>query len=285
MIDTNAQLGAHAFIWVPEWTREHAHRAAAAVAEARLTTIEIPVLDPSLIDVRATVELLDRHRLRPTCSLALPGSAHGPAEPRAAMEFLRRAIDVTADLGSQWLTGVLYGQLGRMTGSGPTRDEIATIADILRHAADHARTRNVWLGIEVVNRYETYLLNTAQAALELLERVDRPDTVFAHLDTFHMHIEEPDIAGGVELLGDRLGYIHLAESNRGVIGSGTFAFGELFSALHRTGFAGPMVLEAFIHPPRDLMVATASWRPVAGDPANFVDASLAALRDLGLGIP
>lgn len=274
MTDPRIQLGAHTFIWAPRWDDCGARVVASQTAAAGVSIVEIPLLEPSRIDVDATVQILTDHRLQPTCSLALPKEAHAPDYPEAAIEFLRGAIDTCAAIGSEWLTGALYGHLGLFTGEAPTRTEHRTISDVLRHAADHAEQRGVRLGIEAINRYETHLINTAEQAFDLLESIDRPGTVCAHLDTFHMNIEEPDIGAAVRLLGDHLGYVHLAESDRGVIGHGTFPFRELFEALDDIHFGGPAVIEAFVNAPAELRIATASWQSVAGDASSFLDASL-----------
>lgn len=268
------RLGAHTFIWAPRWDEAGAASAAAGAADAGFEIVEIPLLQPSEVSVPETVKLLNRFQLSATCSLGLPADAHAPDQPEEAIRFLVTAIDTAADIGSEWLTGALYGHLGRLTGAAPTSGEIDTIAMVLRTAADRARERGIRLGIEIVNRYETHLVNGAAQAAELLDRIDRPGIVFGHLDTFHMNLEEPDIREAVRLLGPRLGYIHLAESNRGPIGSGLFPFRALFDALIEIEFSGPAIIEAFINAPPDLRTVTASWRPVAGDPGTFVRESL-----------
>lgn len=274
------QLGAHSFVWAPSWVGDDGVTVAAGVAAAGLSTVEIPLLDPSAIDPASVARLLDEHGLTPTCSLGLPASARAAEHPAAALAFLEHAIDVAAALGSRWLTGALYGQLGHVTGRPPTDLELTTVAGVLSAAADHAVRRDVRLGIELINRYETYLVNTAEQVMALLDRIDRPGRVHAHLDTFHANIEEADIAQAVHLMGDRLGYVHLGESNRGVIGSGLFPFATLFDALHDTGFAGPMVIEAFVEAPPDLLARTGTWRPVAGTSEEFITASVDHVRRL-----
>lgn len=273
-------LGAHTFIWAPKWDESGAASAAAGAAAAGFDIVEIPLLEPSQIPIRATIEVLDRFGLTATCSLGLPADAHAPDRPEKAVQFLDEAIDTAAVIGSKWLTGALYGHLGFLTGAAPTETEIDTIAGVLQNAADHAQELGMRLGIEVINRYETHLINSAAQAADLLDRIDRPGVVFGHLDTFHMNLEEPDVRDAVRLLGQRLGYVHLAESNRGAIGSGLFPFREFFEALQEIEYTGPAVIEAFINAPPDLHTATASWRPVAGDAATFIEDSLEHIHSL-----
>ncbi len=280
MTTSRLQLGAHTFIWAPQWDEAGAVCAASSAAAAGLEIIEIPLLDPSAVPIQATLETLERYQMTPTCSLGLPATAHAPDHPNEAIQFLHSAIDTAAAIGSEWLTGAVYGHLGHVTGTAPTTSEIDTIAFVLQHAADYAQQRGIRLGIEVINRYETHLINTAAQAANLLDRVDRPETVFGHLDTFHMNLEEPDITKAVHLLDQRLGYVHLAESHRGAIGTGLFPFKPFFDALQDIDFSGPAVIEAFINAPPELRTATASWRCVAGDATTFVNDSLKHIRNL-----
>ena len=242
MTDPGIQLGAHTFIWAPQWDVEGARLAASRASAAGLSIVEIPLLEPSRIDVDSTVRILADSGVRPTCSLGLPTEAHAPDHPDAAIEFLRVAIDTCAAIGSEWLTGALYGHLGLVTGEAPTKAEHHTIAEVLRHAADHAKQRGIRLGVEVINRYETHLVNTAEQALDLLADIDRPGTVFAHLDTFHMNIEEASPAETLRevgsLPGNLIGHIHWADSNRRAMGLGHTDARAAFDALESTGYSG-----------------------------------------------
>ena len=45
--------------------------------------------------------------------------------------------------------------------------------------------------------------------------------------------------------GDRLKYVHIGESHRGYLGSGTVDFDAFFRGLARIGYDGPVVFESF----------------------------------------
>jgi D-psicose/D-tagatose/L-ribulose 3-epimerase len=66
-----------------------------------------------------------------------------------------------------------------------------------------------------------------------------------HLDVYHANIEEGDVARPVRLAGDRLGYVHVGESHRGYLGSGTIDFAAFFRALVHAGYTGPITFESF----------------------------------------
>ncbi len=267
-------VGAHTFIWTPRWDRRGARRAATQTAAAGFDFVEIPLLDPTIVDIADTIRVLDDTGLSCTCSLGLPANAHLPQAPDKAVAFLTGAIDVAADLGSQWLTGALYGSLGTNTGAPPTDHELDTVARVLHQAASHAADRGIKLGIEIINRYETYLVNTANQAIDLLDRIDASN-VYAHLDTYHMNIEESSFSEPIHRLGPRLGYVHLAESHRGIIGQGHTPFHDIFAALYATNFSGPLVIEAFLNTDATIQAITATWTHDRTNPQQFAGASLA----------
>jgi D-psicose/D-tagatose/L-ribulose 3-epimerase len=60
-----------------------------------------------------------------------------------------------------------------------------------------------------------------------------------------MNIEEANLGDPVRACGDRLGYVHIGESHRGYLGTGTVAFEELFAALAEINYRGPLAFESF----------------------------------------
>jgi len=133
------------------------------------------------------------------------------------------------------------------------------------------------LGIEALNRYETYLNNTAEQLAEMIDRIDEPN-VFAHLDSYHMNIEEKGFRAPIELLGDRLAYVHLSESDRGTPGTGNVNWDDLFAGLQTIGYDGRLTMESFVAVNEAIIGATAIWRPVVGDPDELIRDGLAFLR-------
>ena len=124
------------------------------------------------------------------------------------------------------------------------------------------------LGIELVNRYESNLVNAADQALALIADIGAPN-VTVHLDTYHMNIEEADFRQPVLACSDagRLGYVHIGESHRGYLGTGTVDFDTFFSALREVGYDGTIVFESFssavVAP--DLSTTLAIWRNTWSD--------------------
>ena len=97
----------------------------------------------------------------------------------------------------------------------------------------------------MVNRYETNICNTAAECVALLDLIGLPN-VKAHLDTYHMNIEEGFVGKAIEQCGDRLGYFHIGESHRGYLGTGTVDFTAVFRSLARIGYDGPIAFEILL---------------------------------------
>jgi D-psicose/D-tagatose/L-ribulose 3-epimerase len=271
-------FGAHAFIWAGEWTPEGSEMVIRGAAEAGLDFVEIPLLHPESMDVSGTRDLLDRYEIGCTCSLGLPKAAHLPFAPDAAERFLRTAVDVTAALGSDALSGAIYTHLGTLTRKPPTEDELAEVARVIKGVARYAAQQDVSLGIEAINRYETYLINLASQADAMLDRIDEPN-VFVHLDTYHMNIEEKGFYYPIVATGSRMQYIHLSESDRGTPGTGNVNWDEVFRGLEAVGYNGRLVMESFAAVNEDIIGATALWRDVVGDPQALIRDGLTFLRD------
>jgi D-psicose/D-tagatose/L-ribulose 3-epimerase len=271
-------FGAHAFIWAGEWTPEGAEKVIRGAAEAGLDFVEIPLLHPESMDVSGTRELLDEHEIWCTCSLGLPKAAHLPFAPDRAEAFLQGAVDVTAALEAPALSGAIYTHLGTLTGKPPGEDELAEVGRVLKSVARYAAEKDISLGVEAINRYETYLINLASQADAMLDRIDEPN-VFVHLDTYHMNIEEKGFYDPIVATGPRMKYIHLSESDRGTPGTGNVHWNEVFRGLKALDYDGHLVMESFAAINEDIIGATALWRDVVGDPEALVRDGLAFLRN------
>jgi len=287
-------LGCHALVWAGGWNAEQSGRAIAGIAAAVFDFVEIPLRQPRSIDVAATVRLLDRYGLKAAGGLALgfdTNIAGDDAETAARGEaLLNEAVSVARDLGAFQIAGVLHSALGKyerpVSAAGRAR-----AVDVLARVAERARKAGLVLALEAVNRYENALANTAEQALDLVTAIGAAN-VGVHLDTFHMNIEEADPAAAIRACGKRLFHLHVGESHRGYLGSGSVDFDAVFRALAAIGYDGPIALESFssavIDP--DLSHRLAVWRDlwtdsadVAGQARRFVTAGLDRARGAAAG--
>ncbi|WP_086996454.1 sugar phosphate isomerase/epimerase family protein [Rhizobium sullae] len=271
-------FGVHTSMWTMNWDRAGAEKAIAAAVKYEMDFIEIALLNVPAVDAAHTRTLLEKHKLRAVCSLGLPENAWASVRPDAAIEHLKVAIDKTAEMGAEALSGVIFGGIGERTGVPPTQGEYDNIARALQAAAKHAQSKGIELGVEAVNRYENHLINTARQAVDMIERVGA-DNVFVHLDTYHMNIEERGAANGILDARDHLKYIHLSESDRGTPGYGNVPWNEVYAALAAIGFKGGLAMESFINMPPQVAYGLAVWRPVAKDEAEVMGNGLPFLRN------
>ncbi|MBR3502820.1 MAG: sugar phosphate isomerase/epimerase [Clostridia bacterium] len=99
--------------------------------------------------------------------------------------------------------------------------------------------------LEVLNRFEGYLLNTAEEGAAFVREVDEP-AVKLMLDTFHMNIEEDSMGGAIREARGLLGHFHTGECNRRVPGKGRMPWREIADALHAIGYDGTVCMEPFV---------------------------------------
>ena len=103
------------------------------------------------------------------------------------------------------------------------------------------------LGLEVINRYESDVINTVEEGLELLELVGSP-WLQLHLDTYHMNIEESDIKKSIQSAKGKICHVHVADNDRWFVGHGHYDFAETLGALKEIGYTGAVSVESFGFP-------------------------------------
>jgi D-psicose/D-tagatose/L-ribulose 3-epimerase len=271
-------FGVHTSMWTMNWDRAGAERTIPSAAAYKMDFIEIALLNPPIVDAAHTRALLDKHGLRAVCSLGLPEHAWPSVNPDKGIEHLKLAMDVTAAMGADALSGVTFGGIGQRTGLPPTAAEYDNVARALDAAAKYAKKLGIAFGIEPVNRYESHLINTGAQAKWMIEKVGA-DNIFIHLDTYHMNIEEKGAGNGILDAREHLRYIHLSESDRGTPGEGTCDWDEVYATLAAIGFKGGLAMESFINMPPELGYGLAVWRPVAKSFEEVMDNGLPFLRN------
>lgn len=240
-------IGCHGAVWSGKIDEAGFRAMVERTKEAGFDMLELPLLDPYGFDPVAGRKVLDESGLGINASLALTYdtdiSSERPEAIAAGEALLNRAIEVLQHLGGHYLIGVTYGALMKHTGPATEQGRQNGI-EVLRRVAETARAADILIGLEVVNRYESNLFNTSREALVYLDEIDN-DNIKIHLDTYHMNIEESDMYGPILAAGDKLGYLHIGESHRGYLGSGSVDFDGLFRALAEIGYTGPITFESF----------------------------------------
>lgn len=241
------KLGLHANVWVKDWSRDECALAVGKTAELGFDIIEISAPDPKSMDLAFTRKQVEAAGIEAAMSLGLDVSSDissgDPDRVRAGEKRLDEIVAGARDVGANYVGGILYSAFQKYS-EPPTEAGIRASADAIRRAAEKAAAAGITLGMEVVNRYESNVLNTAGQAVEFCKLVAAPN-VKVHLDSYHMNIEESNVEQAIVDTGDYLGYFHIGESNRGYLGAGSVDFQRIFAGLARIDYKGPITFESF----------------------------------------
>jgi D-psicose/D-tagatose/L-ribulose 3-epimerase len=260
-------FGVNSFIWASPFSAadlplvQHARDCGADV-------FEIAVENPAVIPIAELRRELMRTGLKASvCGVFGPDrdlSSDDSAVRENADAYIRWCIDAAHELESPVFAGPMYTYVGkgRLLPEAERAAERRLVADQLRRLAEYAAPKGVRLALEVLNRFETDMLNTVVQGMALLDLVGH-DQVGLHLDTFHMHIEEKDSAAAIRRAGSRLYHFHACENDRGIPGTGQVHWPEIAAALHDIRYQGCTVIESFTPAVVSIARAVNLWRPPA----------------------
>ena len=197
--------------------------------------------------------------------------AHPDATVRSeAIDYYLRLLDFAAELGGPIVS--CHGYVGRVRAISTLAEERDVFVSVVRQIAERAKELNLRLVMEVLNRYEAHLINTAAEALGFVADVGA-ENVGVLLDGYHMNIEEADPAAALREVGKRLWLYHVADSNRQGIGRGHTDFRAQLAALTEIGYDGPIILEC-VAPGPDPFTAIKD-----GDSLTWLETFLQESRD------
>jgi D-psicose/D-tagatose/L-ribulose 3-epimerase len=167
--------------------------------------------------------------------------AHPDAAVRSeALDYYLRLLDFAAAVDAPLVS--CHGAVGRVRALVTYEEEYNYLLAGVQRIASRAAELGLRVAMEVLNRYESHLLNTAVQAIGFVKQVDAAN-VGILLDAYHMNIEEADLAMAVLEAGDRLFLFHVADSNRQAVGRGHTDFLALMRALCRIGYHGDVIIE------------------------------------------
>ncbi len=221
--------------------------------------------EPERFDAIEIRDLLETHGLE---AASISGMftrdrdlVHQEAEVRAnARAYMRSCVDLARAVGAG-VVAVSPTAVMR-TEPGPDRSQDwAWAVDGLRQVGHYAGEYGVRLAVEPWNRYENFMINRVEQAIELVELVDVP-SVGCMADTFHMNIEESDPVAALRSAGDRLFHVQVADNTRQAPGRGNIDFEPIVGVLIELGYEGYVSFELF---PAEADPLAAVERGSAGD--------------------
>ena len=242
--------------------------------------VELPLFNLDL-DYKTWGERLDNLGLART-AVTVRTEEDNPISPDASVrsqgvENSKRTLDCCAAVGATHLVGPYHSALGIFSGQGPTANEWQWGVDSMRQVAEHAASLGVTLGVECLNRFETYLLNSHQDAARFAKEVDHPSCQVMY-DTFHANIEEKSIPEAIRSCADVLCHVHISENDRSTPGQGNVRWGENFDTLKEVGYDGWLMIEAFGLALPELAAATKIWRRMYQSEEQLAQDGLAFMK-------
>lgn len=274
------KFGANTFIWGAEFGPDDFHRLP-GIRSAGFDGIEMPILDPAAFQATVVGRELDRLGLGRTTVTALPrGSSLASSDPAArgaALRHMEACIAAANATGATLLSGPFYTPVGQFTGVRRTADEWKWVVDSWQRLGPVARAAGVEIGLEPLNRFETYFVNTVSDAVALCEEIADP-AVGILFDTFHANIEEKDVSDALRAAAPHLKHIHACENDRGTPGSGHVDWTGFFPALRDIGYDRWLTIESFGFALGDMSAAAAIWRDLARTPDAIAFDGVAFLR-------
>jgi D-psicose/D-tagatose/L-ribulose 3-epimerase len=279
------RFGASTFIWTSPFGDDKLKLFGRAAALG-FDVLEVCIEDPSRVTPAAVAQAAAEAGVDVlVCGAFGPGrdvSDEDPAVREQAIGYLRTCVDIAAAVGSPLVSGPMYATTGvtRMLSDDQRRRQWERAVDGLRTAAAHAAERGVALAIEPLNRFETDLVNTTEQGVRLCRDIGTTN-VGLLLDTFHMNIEEKNIADAIRGAGPYLRHFHACENDRAAPGTGHIEWVEVFAALDDIGYRGDAVIESFTPDNKEIARAVSLWRPLAPDGDTLAADGLRFLRTAG----
>jgi D-psicose/D-tagatose/L-ribulose 3-epimerase len=258
--------GLNLWIWESPFRTDRHLGLLAKVKALRGEVVEFALEEGGLVEAPVLRRTLAEQGL--SCSIiGLFGTDRDLSSPdegqrQRGVEYARKGLELSAEVGAAVFSGACVGVGGtELLPDSERRTRYHHAAESLHQIGEYAAQVGVRFCVEILNRYEDNILNTAAQACELMDMTDHP-AVGIHLDTFHMNIEEGSMGQALRLAGDRLFHLHASDTHRGTPGRGHLPWGEVAEALQQINYGGFAVIESF-NPTGRLAPRARSWRAYA----------------------
>ena len=255
------KFGVNTFVWVSPCTTSAVKDLAPKVKDLGFDILEIACETPELINASQVKNDLKQNHLMPiVCGAFGPDRNICSSDPQIvenAKVYIRWLIDTADEIGSPVVCGPMYSAVGKEH----IEDEHVRKAEWdlsvygVRQMAQYAKSKDIKLALETLNRFETDMLNVVSQGLEFIDQIG--------MDTFHMHLEEKDSGDAIRLANEKIYHFHACENDRGVPGTGQVHWNEVAKALNDVNYDGPVVIESFTSQVKEIARAVSIWREIA----------------------
>ena len=237
--------------------------------------------EPSQYDTREVRALLKKYKIRCWGSVTLTLgdrnlAGRDPGQRAATVQYMKDVLTMINELDGEIITLVPV-TVGKIAPDGTPEEEWQWLIESVGECYEFAKKKNVRVGIEPLNRFETYLLNRTDQAIALAEAI-APDCGVC-LDAFHLNIEDADMYASIRKAGKRLVDFHLADNNRMAPGQGALDWAKIVATLKSIGYDGALTVE-FVAP-ADRTPATQYPDAIEKNPVDISPEQLKFIQDHG----
>jgi len=245
--------------------------------------VEIPVEDPSLIDLDLVKKALADQELKGIICGAFGPSRDlthdDPTFHQTCFTYLDSCLEIASELGAGFVAGPMYSAVGKARLVSPEQRQVEweRAVNNLRKVCRRAGEFGLDLAIETLNRFETDLINTSEDLMRLIGDINEPQAK-AVLDGFHLNIEEPDLESAIRRVGDKLIHVQVSENYRGTPGTGQTNWAAWKRGLEAINYQGTISIESFTPQVKELAGAVCIWKPLVPSQDGFAKDGLQFLK-------
>ncbi|MDQ3396039.1 MAG: sugar phosphate isomerase/epimerase, partial [Bacteroidota bacterium] len=166
--------------------------------------------------------------------------ARDEAQRDKSINYVKDVVRMVKELNGH-MVSVVPGTVGKIVPDGRPDEEWKWAVEAMKEIYVYAEKSGVLIGIEPINRFETYFVNRGDQALALAKEVGTNCGVC--LDVFHMNIEEDNMYDAMRRAKGRIVGFHVADNNRMAPGMGTFNWPKIIETLGEVGYNDVLSVE------------------------------------------
>lgn len=239
--------------------------------------------EPAKYNTKEVRKLLDRYELECWGAVTIMTEGRDLVHPDkyvrvGTIAYMKDCIEMVRELNGTMFC-IVPSTVGKVKPLASPSQEWAWVVEGLKQVADFALEKGVTIGIEPLNRFETYLINRHDQAVALADEVGRDCRVV--LDAFHINIEEEDPFAAIKAVGSRLLDFHVADNNRKPAGLGRYNWEMVISTLKGVDYKGHLTAEFVL--PIDRTPLAQTFEKKEAD-MQYTAADLKFIQDHGSGL-
>ena len=248
------KYGVHYAAWGNEWDVDIKERICLA-SQAGFDDLEvtppsyIAVLDlPKMDELKKCAE---DHGIEISWCIGFPKkydmASEDEAVRRQGIEYTKHMLEAISKMDGKILSGILYSSWPYDFSYIPDKEKTWELAlESVKECVKTAEDYGITYAIELVNRFEQFLLNSVDEGLKFVKQVDSPNCKLL-LDMFHMGIEETSSPEAIRKAGQYLAHLHVCQNNREIPAPcDNVPWEQIGKAVKEIGYTGRIVMEPFV---------------------------------------